>query len=342
MNIFKNSLNICIDNFYENANLLINSFEPSYTTLFLFTPELLPNEDFMECFPETQIYTSNINSYLEKIFNLSINKPQYNKVIFFTGIPIQLLDNCKFYKNILDTLTLYNVTIFLHLTDYRLINFNIPILNFFLPRPLQIDTAKRFSMFVNVNWYNFMMNYNNLADRVVFRKNNGWTPNQLTPNITCSKYVFPVLDDTCKSNTTYTALKYLMKQKEREKILKEQEDARLALKNALLPLELISKEERKKQSELINQAITLDSIKSDTPIDRIINMKFLNTNKEKINLEDPEKKIEILQERFLLENKIKELEKLDEDTKQINKFSDIELDEKNEKIKTILELLKSL
>ena len=345
MDLFKNTLNICVNNFYENANLVINSFEPSYTTLFLFTPEILPNEEFMECFPETQIYTSNINIYLEKILTLSINRPQYNKVIFFTEIPLQLLENCKYYKSILDNLKIYNITVFLHINDHKLINYNNSTLNLFLPKPMYMDFAKRFciSILNNINWLAFMNNNNSSDGFTVYSKiNSGWTQEQFKQNFGISKFVYPTIDDSCKSPTTYTALKYLMKQKEREKQLKEEEEARLALKTALLPLNLVTKEDRKKQSELINQALTLESLKPATTLDRIINMKFLNSNKEKVNLEDTDKKIEILQEKFELENKIKELEKLEEDTKQINKFSDIELEQKNEKLKMIIEMLKDL
>jgi hypothetical protein len=263
MELFKNTLNICIDNFYENANLVINSFNPSYTTLFLFTSELLQNEDFVNCFPNTQIYTNNINIYLEKIFNQSINKPQYNKVIFFTGIPLQVLNNCIFYKNILNNLVEFNITVFLHIDNYKKIDYTNNTFNIFLPNPLPIDFAKRFCLSIlnNNNWLHFI-NTHNSSEYIIYKKIcNTWTFKKISQNIHPSKYLFPILDENCSS---------------------------------------------------------------EKPIKRIIFNK-----KQKINIKTFDNDI--------LEDNNNNL--LEETNKKINLFNEIELEEKNNKYKTIIDLL---
>jgi hypothetical protein len=207
MDIYKNYLNICIDNFYDNANLIINSFEPENSTIFLFTNDINLDKDFIECFPKTQIYINDINNYLEKILQQCIDEPIYNKIIFFNKISINILENNKIYKNFLDVLNIYNITIFLHI-DFKEINFNWTSFNFFIPNPIYIDVAKRLCFYVlnNINWMNFINEVNLSNYRIIFKKNKIWEIFKVNSNFNYSEYIYPIINDLCKSNIIYNSI----------------------------------------------------------------------------------------------------------------------------------------
>jgi hypothetical protein len=154
----------------------------------------------------------------------------------------------------------------LQLIDYSYSNFNL-----FLPKPIQIDFAKRFSISIlgNNDWLNFMNTHNNMLERVIYKKTqSGWTSEIITLYFNTSNYVFPVLDDSCKSETIY-----MIKPK----------------------------------------------------IQKNISMKFLN-NKQIVCLESFDEPIICSQENL----------------NQYNKYINIETEERNAKISTILDLLKDL
>lgn len=191
--IIKNRINYCIDNFYENANMIINSFEPTNSSLYLFTNNIDNNPTFYNIFPDYQIYVTNFSIYLEKIYLVANEKKQYNKILIFNNIETNILDSISYFNLILDYLNNLNITILIYQTNNNTRYLSEKI-NYIIPHNMTITFGKKYALiFCNtINWKNFMEKYNNKL--ILFQKNEKWEEKFLDGNINYSKFKYPIID----------------------------------------------------------------------------------------------------------------------------------------------------